>query len=154
MQKALFFSGVGTVYSAANTRREEIEIYPETLPALRFLVRRGFRLVLVTSEYWEYKSFIAQLKDKSFQVLQYNPGEEPLPDFVSQRGLRLEESYYITDGIFLKWFSAWGCPIILVLSGKGCCTVAAYENKEITGLVDVCKDIYAAAFSIALKDKY
>lgn len=152
MHRAVFFSGAGTTYTAINSRREESEIYPETLPALRFLARRGFVLVLVTTEHQEYKNFLAQLKDKSLAVLHYNPSDEDLADFARERELGLKECFFVTDGLALKLFQNTACQQILVLSGKGVQSLAAFQNGELAGLSDVCKDIYAAAFSIALNN--
>ena len=65
MQRAVFFSGRGTVFAQDFTDRDEIELYTQTLPALRFLHRRGYFLVLVSEERREYKKFLSLLKDKS-----------------------------------------------------------------------------------------
>jgi len=152
MHKAVFFSGVGTIYTTTRMRGEEIEIYPETLPALRFLARRGYSLVLVTNERQEYKNFVAQLKDKSLTVLHYSSGEEELLRFAELRELNLKESFFVTDGLSLKSFQTAGCQQILVLSGKGVQTLSAFQNKHLLEFSDVCKGIYAAAFSIALNN--
>lgn len=151
MHKAVFFSGAGTIYTVSSSRREDSEIYPETLPALRFLARRGFILVLVTGEHQEYKNFLAQLKDKSLAVMHCNPNEEDPSSFARAREIDLLESFFVTDGLHLKLFQSTDCRQILVLSGKGVQTFSAFQNGELAGLSDVCKDIYAASFSMALK---
>ncbi|MDX9872886.1 MAG: hypothetical protein RBT41_10780, partial [Clostridia bacterium] len=64
MKKAVFFSGSGTVYSRDERQNKRIELYPDTVSALRFLSRRGYELVLLTSGYYEFKRFRTALKDK------------------------------------------------------------------------------------------
>lgn len=150
MQKAVFFSGAGTVYAAGCSRRDDLEVYTETLAALRFLARRGFALVLVTNERQEYKSFVSQLKDKSFPILHFNPCEDELGVFVEMHDISLSDSYFVTDRLLPKVL-VQSCSLVLVLSGQGVCTLATLDEKNGFRLRDVCKDIYAAAFSIALE---
>lgn len=152
MQKAVFFSGTGTAYSGGGSLREGLEVYSATWPALRFLNRRGYTLVHVTPEWQEYKSLISSSKDKTISIIHYNSDEQSLNQFPEYNGINLHESYLITDGLSLKIFQGSGCRIILVLTGRGFCTLTAQEEKEISVFSDVCKDIYAAAFSIALSN--
>lgn len=150
MQKAVFFTGIGTAYSGAGTLRDGLEVYSATMPALRFLNRRGYTLVLVTPEWHEYKTFMGAIKDKSLPIIHFNTDEENLLQFIENNGISIKESYLITDGLCLKIFQGIGCRIILVLSGRGFCTLTSQEQKEIPWFSNVCKDLYAAAFSIAL----
>lgn len=145
MQKAVFFSGVGTSYCCREQGKDELEVYPETLPALRFLARRGFIPVLVTPHRQEYKWFVSAIKDKSFPLLHWDTVED-FPEFNIKNQISLPESFLITDGLYLNTFQKYGLKIILVLSGRGFCTYNQCEN----GYSDVCKNIYAAAFSAAL----
>lgn len=149
MKRAIFFSGVGTAYTSSKATKEEMEIYPETLHALRFLARRGYLLVLVTLQRQEYRWLRGMLKDKTIPVYFFQVGEEDGPTFFQQHEIDIPKSYFITDGLYLKTFQKLKCKNILVLSGRG---VRTLESIEKTNLVDVCKDIYAAAMSIALNN--
>jgi len=151
MQKAIFFAGYGTAYKTVEAEQKLLEVYPETIPALRFLSRRNFAPVLVTPEYQEYRKLIASLEDKALSVYHWDIGREELTTFVDANDMNLEESYFITDGQYLKKMQNTGCKIILVLSGMGCCLLDKLAVEEVTGISDVCKDIYAAAFSVAHK---
>ncbi len=148
MQKAVFFSGQGTVYTMAGANKENPELYAETLPALRFLHRRGFILVLVTKEHQEYKSFVNLLKDRSLPVQYFSTAEDELHRFAYHNRLTLEQSVFVTDGMNLELFLK-ACPVILVLTGRGFCTLEDCETYGRPVFRDVCRDIYAAAFSIA-----
>lgn len=150
MQKAIFFSGPGTAYTGLDLRRETLELYPETLPALRFLGRRGFILILVTPEHQEFKWFASALKTKTLSLLHWDVNKNDLDSFVKKHRINMEESYFITDGLYLKNFQNRGCKIILVLSGRGFYTLDSQEYKDFQGFMDVCKNIYAAVFNVAL----
>ena len=150
MQKAIFFSGSGTAYTGLDFGRENMELYPETVPALRFLGRRGFRLILATPEHQEFKWFVSSLRNKTLSLLHWDVDNNGLDRFVKIHRINLEESYFITDGLYLKNFQNKGGKIILVLSGRGFSTLESQEYKEFQGFEDVCKNIYAAAFSVAL----
>lgn len=150
MQRAVFFSGLGTVYSKDCTGKGEIELYTQTLPALRFLQRRGYLLVLVTSERQEYRHFLSLLKDRALPVLHFLQGEDELGSFATAKDIDLSQSFYVTDGHYLKPFTNSECRLILVLSGQGFETLAGLNKKDLDNLHDVCKDVYAAAFSLAL----
>lgn len=145
MLKAVFFSGAGTTYHYQNQGREGLELYPETLPALRLLARRGFVLVLATPQRQEYKWFISSIKDKSINPYHWDI-EEDLAGFMDKNNFSIADSCLITDGMYSQTFLTCGGKVILVLSGRGFCTLANHDN----GYSDVCKDIYAAAFSAAL----
>lgn len=153
MSKALFFSGCGTAYTTHNTVKRMMEIFPETLPALRFLARRGYGLVLVTSEFKEYKLLQNGLKDKTMPLLYWNGREEVLPDFLAENKFDLRKSYFVTDGRNLQEALCLGeWQIILVLTGIGVDTLQKLDFAQLQKINDVCKDIYAAAISIALND--
>ena len=151
MQKAIFFAGSGTAYKIVEAEQKLLEVYPETIPALRFLTRRDFLLVLVTPEYQEYRKMLLSLKDKAITVYHWDIVKEELTGFVHANDINLEESYFITDGQYLKKLQNSGCKTILVLSGMGCCLLDKLADEELKSLSDVCKDIYAAAFSVAHK---
>ena len=151
MQKAIFFAGCGTAYNTVGAEQKILEVYPETIPALRFLTRRDFILVLITPDYREYRKLLVALKDKALSACHWDIVKEELADFVRKNEINLEESYFITDGKYLKKLQNNGCKIILVLSGRGCYLLDKLTGEEIQGLADVCKDIYAAAFSVAQK---
>jgi len=154
MSKALFFSGCGTAYLTNNGVKRKIEIYPETLPALRFLARRGYRLVLVTPEFLEYKLLQAELKDKTLPLLQWNGREEELDAFLEKNKIKICESFFVTDKRYLQEALSFGYgQIILVLTGKGVDTLQKLEAQQLEKIMDICKDIYAAAISIALNAK-
>ncbi len=150
MQKAIFFAGCGTAYKTEVAQQKVFEVYPETIPALRFFTRRGFILVLVTPEYQEYRKLLVSLKDKSLSVYHWDIVKEELASFVRTNCINLDDSYFITDGQYLRKMQNTGCKIILVLSGMGFCQLDTLEAGEVQGLSDVCKDIYSAAFSVAL----
>ncbi|MCR4441158.1 MAG: hypothetical protein QHH10_03245 [Peptococcaceae bacterium] len=148
MEKAIFFSGEGTAFRGTIKTSDCLELYPETLPALRLLARRGFGLFLVTPQYQEYRWFKAALKDKTLPLGHFDPEKTGAACWGEVHSLDWGESYYITDGRYLKLFAAWSCKIILVLSGCGVSTLAS-AGSDLQLFADVCKDIYAAAFSAA-----
>ncbi len=154
MSKAIFFSGCGTAYLTNNSVKRNLELYPETLPALRFLARRGYLLVLVTSEFQEYKLLQAVLKDKSLALLHWNGREEDLDCFLEENTINLKESYFVTDSRFLQEaLYQGGWQIILVLTVKGVDTLEKLGSSQLEKITDICKDIYAAAISIVLNSK-
>lgn len=150
MRQAVFISGYGTAYTSHDGERENLELYPETLCALRFLSRRGFLLVLATPEFQEYKWLISALKDKTVAVLHWDTARDDPDQFMEMHGIEAEESYLITDGMWIKSMLAQRCRVILVLTGRGVKTLNSKEYNETPDCRDVCKNIYAAAFSIAL----
>ena len=154
MSKAIFFLGCGTAYLTNNSVKRNLEIYPETLPALRFLARRGYQLVLVTSEFQEYKLLLAVLKDKSLPLLHWNGREEDLEAFLEENAINLMESYFVTDSRYLQEALSQGSwQTILVLTGKGVDTLQKLGSQQLEKIADICKDIYAAAISIVLNSK-
>ncbi len=150
MRKAVFFAGAGTIYPTIYCGKDRLEIYPETLPAIRLLVRRGYALTLVTVNHKEYKSFLQSLKDKTLPLSNYNMAKAELGKFIANNRIDPVESFLITDGLHLKTFQNFGCRTILVLSGKGVSTLNALEPQELEGISDICKDVYMAACSVAL----
>jgi hypothetical protein len=151
MEKAIFFCGCGTSYAAGNARNKSLEIFPETLPALRFLGRRGYLLVLVTPEFQDYKLFQTGLKDKSLKLEYWNGVAEDLESVLEEKAINLQESYFLTDGTFLQELLHLGWKTILVLTGKGIYTLHNLTVCQVEEMDDICKDIYAAAISIAIK---
>lgn len=150
MRKAVFITGYGTAYTCHEKERETLELYPETLWALRFLSRRGFLPVLATPDFQEYKWLLSALKDKTVSVLHWDTARDDLDQFMERHGIGAEGSYLITDGTCIKSPLAKRCRVILVLTGRGVQTLNSKEYKEVPDCRDVCKNIYAAAFSIAL----
>jgi histidinol phosphatase-like enzyme len=152
MEKAIFFSGCGTSYFFENdiAVQRNLELYPETLPALRFLSRRGYLLVLIAPEVQEYKAFQNSLKDKTITLKYWNGREEDLEALLAEHLLNLQESYFITDGRYLQEYLSFGWQTILVLTGKGVSTLDSLEPRQLEKVCDVCKDFYAAAISIAI----
>lgn len=154
MSKAIFFSGCGTACVTNNSVKRNLEIYPETLPALRFLARRGYQLVLVTSEFQEYKLLRAVLKDKAISLLYWNGRTEDLNSFLEKHAINLRESYFVTDSRYLQETLSQGSwQIILVLTGQGVDTLQKLGAPQLEKVTDICKDIYAAAISIVLNSK-
>jgi len=154
MCKAIFFSGCGTAYLTNNSVMRDLEIYPETLPALRFLARRGYQFVLVTSEFQEYKLLQAVLKDKTLPLLHWNGREEDLDSFLEENAIKMRGSYFVTDSRYPQealYLDSW--QTILVLTGKGVDTLQKLSAQQLAKITDICKDIYAAAISIALNSK-
>jgi len=154
MCKAIFFSGCGTAYLTNNSVMRDLEIYPETLPALRFLARRGYQFVLVTSEFQEYKLLQAVLKDKTLPLLHWNGREEDLDSFLEENAIKMRGSYFVTDSRYPQealYLDSW--QTILVLTGKGVDTLQKLSAQHLAKITDICKDIYAAAISIALNSK-
>lgn len=149
MKKVIFFSGLGTAYTGRDTPQIGIDLYPETLSALRFLSRRGFHLALVTPERQEYKNFLSFVKDKALNITYCSGWEKDIIKLSNDMEISLKESLFITDGLYLQTFSQLGVKIILVLSGQGFCTLDSREG-DFEGFGDICKNIYAAAFSAAL----
>lgn len=145
MRKAVFFSGAGTSYRYQGRGKEGLELYPETIPALRILVRRGFVPILAVPQRQEYKWFVSSIKDKTLNIHHWDI-EGDLQEFMIKNCINKNESCFITDGIYSRTFINIGCKVILVLSGRGFCTLTDHEN----GYSDISKDIYAAAFSTAL----
>lgn len=148
MRRAVFFPGQGTVYSGANENQDGLEFYPETLPAFRFLARRGFDLILVTPDYQELRLIRAALKDKKLLLYHWNTSRMDFSAFLEKYRISEEESYFITDGLYLKHFMNKTCKIILVLSGRGFDTLTSVPDPG--GFADICKNIYAAAFSVTM----
>jgi len=154
MSKAIFFSGCGTAYLTNNSVKRNLEIYPETLPALRFLARRGYQLVLVTPDFQEYKLLLAVLKDKTLPLLHWNGRAEDLDSFLEENVINLQESYFVTDSrYFQEALNQDSWQTILVLTGKGVDTLQKSSAQQLKMITDICKDIYAAAISIALNSK-
>ncbi|PKM90962.1 MAG: hypothetical protein CVU87_00130 [Firmicutes bacterium HGW-Firmicutes-12] len=152
MIKVIFFPGMGTLYSVSRDKKETIEIYPEAISALRFLSRRGYELVLLTPEYSEYKRFRAAVKDKTLSLHNFNPEKNDLSAFMEKQMISEEESFLITDGLYWKYFQNTKARIILILSGAGFCTLAGLEDDANEYFKDICKNIYAAAFSVAINN--
>lgn len=152
MRKVIFFPGIGTTYSLSKEQKNSIDIYPETIPALRFLSRRGYEFVLITSEYCEFNKFRSALKDKNIPLYYLNLEKTSLALFNERHMISDEESCFITDGLYLKHFLDKKIRVILVLSGNGFFTLSALNTNENEQLADICKNIYAAAFSIALNN--
>lgn len=151
MSKAIFFSGCGTVYTTNNTIKRNMEIFPETLPALRFLARRGYCFILVSSEFQEYQLLQNGLKDKTIPLLFWNGREDDLDNFLENNCIDLEDSYFVTDSRYLQEaLTINGWQIILVLTGKGVETLQNIDSQQLEKITDICKDIYAAAISIVL----
>ena len=147
MHKAVFFSGNGTAYSRAGSNTDDIDIFPETMSALRFLYKRGYQLVLVTKKRSEYQQLLFKLLDQALPIMHFNPETDCLQKFAFGQGILIRESYYISDHTKMhESFS--GCRFILVLTGNGYCSMAELAEGEMTGLYDISRDIYAAAFSI------
>lgn len=150
MRKAVFFSGPGTVYAPRCVGEKVGELYPATLPALRFLGRRGYCLVLLTPEFREYQWLRANLAEKTLPLLYWNGQKRDLGVFLQKNNLDLKRSYYVTDNcqvtelLFLPW------QTILVLTGRGIATLQKLSVVELQRVVDLCKDVYAAAISIAI----
>lgn len=152
MRKAVFFSGHGTVYSYERNDTGGMQIYPETMHALRFFQRRGFVLVLLTSDGCEYRNFKSLLKDKTLNLYQLKGGEDNIRKFISEHNIDISKSYYISDGIYINIFHRLGIKVLLVLTGKGFFTYNAMNSTEMGVILDVCKDIYAAAFRVVFHD--
>jgi hypothetical protein len=152
MIKVIFFPGVGTLYSVPRDKKETIEIYPEAISALRFLSRRGYELVLLTSEYSEFKRFRMAVKDKTLPLHSFNPDKNDLSAYMKRQMISEEESFLITDGLYWKHFQNTKARIILILSGGGFCTLAGLDGDASEYFTDICKNIYAAAFSVALNN--
>lgn len=150
MEKAIFFCGCGTSYSVGNTLKRSLEIFPETLPALRFLGRRGYLLVLVTPEFQDYKLFQTNLKDKTIKLEYWNGLADDLDSVLGGKLINLQESYFLTDGTYLQELLHLGWKTILVLTGKGVYTLHNLDVRQIEEVSDICKDIYAAAISIVI----
>ena len=152
MEKAIFFSGCGTAYSVGtdNFTKKKLELYPETVPALRFLHRRGYLTVLISPELQEYKLFQSSLKDKTLMPEYWNGREEDLDILLEEQFINVQESYFVTDGSYLQEWLQLGWQKILVLTGKGVATLDSLETEQLKKICDVCKDIYAAAISIAI----
>lgn len=150
MRKVIFFPGIGTVYSLSKEQKHSIDIYPETVPALRFLACRGYEFVLINSDYSEFRKFRTALKDKNIPLFNLNLEKTSLPLFIQRHMISREESVLITDGLYIKQFLEKQLRVILVLSGNGVCTLSALNGNVDGHLADICKNIYAAAFSIAL----
>lgn len=148
----IFFPGIGTTYSLSKEQKNSIDIYPETIPALRFLSRRGYEFVLITTEFGEFNKFRSALKDKNIPLYYLNLEKTSLAQFNERHMISDEESCFITDGLYLKHFLDRKLRIILVLSGNGFFTLSALNSNEDEQLADICKNIYAAAFSIALNN--
>jgi hypothetical protein len=151
MQKAIFFAGCGTAFQNEGPEQRGWVVYPETLPALRFVTGRGFLAVLVTPNYSEYQRLVADLQGKALTVYHWDIAKNELVDFIRHNDINLAESYFITDGQHLETMQKTGCKIILVLSGRGCDYLDNMESDTLNSLADVCRDIYAAAFSVAQK---
>lgn len=150
MRKVIFIAGCGTAYGCHETGRDEIEVYPETLAALRFLERRNLILILATPSTKEYRQFLSSLKDK-ITLYHWDTNKVEIGEFRKLHGLVKNECIFITDGLYLKSFLHPGCKVLLVLSGRGLQTLAsAQEEKEDKPFDDVAKDIYAAVFSALL----
>lgn len=151
MRKVIVIAGCGTAYGCPETGREEIEVYPETLAALRFLERRNYALVLATPSTKEYKQFMSSLKDKTLKLRHWDLSRLEAGEFRKLHGLEKDECIFITDGLYLKNFAETDGKVLLVLSGKGLQTLAsAQEDKDRAPFDDVAKDIYAAVFSALL----
>jgi len=148
MEKAVFFSGEGTTFSGSVRTPARPELYPETLPALRLLARRGFGLFLVTPELREYRWFKSALNDRTLSLGHFDPERPDAAGWLKNHLSGGRESCYITDGRYLKTFAGWNFKIVLVLSGCGMDTLVSAGN-DLKLLADVCRDIYAAAFSAA-----
>jgi hypothetical protein len=153
MGKAIFFSGCGTSYFCENNScvKKNLEMYPEVLPALRFLSRRGYLPVLITPELQEYRLFQSSLKDKTITLQYWNGREEDLDALLEEHFINLQECFFITDGKYLQDFLPLGWQTILVLTGKGVSTLDCLETWQLEKVCDICKDIYAAAISIAIQ---
>ncbi|HHY06801.1 MAG TPA: hypothetical protein GX532_07505 [Clostridia bacterium] len=151
MTKAIFFSGSGTSYTVNCTVKRSLEIYPATLPALRFLGRRGYLLVLVAPEFQEYRQLQTGLKDKTLSLGYWNGQKEDLELLIKENAINLRESYFITDHYYLQELLFFDWRTILVLTGKGVATLQKLNEEQLKKVVDICKDIYAAAISIALQ---
>lgn len=149
MAKAIFFSGMGTVYFLQ--KPSGLELYTATKPALRFLKRRGYLLVLGTPKWQEYQWLQGQLPTHNFSLLYWNGKEESLLHLIRERKISLAESYLLTDNAFLSEFLFWDWQVILLLTGKGIMTWQGLREKEIVQIEDVCKDIYSAAISIVIR---
>lgn len=152
MKKAIFISGYGTAYRCSDFSVCENEIYPDTLPALRFLARRGFMLVLVTPDRQEYKWFKRYLRNKTLNLMHCFCEVKNILDFIEEYSIDLEKSYYISDGLYLKRFQDINCNKILVLSGRGVNTLGQFNAENLREFTDICRDIYSAAFSVALNN--
>jgi hypothetical protein len=150
MEKAIFFCGCGTAYSFSNTAPRNLEIYPETLPALRFLERRGYLLVMVTPEFQDYKLFQNSLKDKTIKLVYWNGLIEDLDGVLGENLINLQESYFITDGTYLRELLHLGWKTILVLTGKGVYTLHYLDVPQLEEINEISKDIYAAAISVVI----
>lgn len=152
MEKAIFFSGFGTSYFYENDSlvKRNLELYPETLPALRFLSRRGYLLVLITPDMQEYKAFQTSLKDKTMMLQYWNGREEDIDALIEKHFLNIQDCFFITDGHYLQEYLPLGWQTILVLTGKGVSTLDILETTQLAHICDICKDIYAAAISIAI----
>lgn len=148
VKKAVFFSGHGTVYTYAGSDADDMEIYPESLHALRFLQRRGFLLVLLTPDINEYRYFKNSQKDKNLNIYHVKGGEDGIRRFIWENDIDVCKSYYITDSVYINIFHRLGIKIILTLTGKGYFTYNELDNKEMNVFMDVCKNIYAAAFRV------
>jgi len=151
MRKAIFFAGEGTAWRICGQARESFELYPETIPALRFLSNRDFFLVLMTPDQREYEWLLEALGKEAAALSCWDTAQETLDVFAQKNGIAIEKSYFITDGSCLDRIEKNTGNIILVLSGTGFNTLSALGEKESGGFADVCRDIYAAAFSVAHK---
>lgn len=146
MHKAFFFLGSGTSFFYNGKRKEGMELYPGTVPALRFLSRRGFSMFLVTPFYHEYKAFCSSLKDKTFPVYYWDSNSVDYRRMLARMGIVAEKSFCATDGPYAGSFFRAGCKVILVLTGRGLLTLEGEEKNNGCCFYDICKDIYAAAF--------
>ncbi len=155
MNKAAFFSGPGTAYAYAikDGGERTLEVYPETLPALRFLKRRGFILILITSDRQAFRNFLGCIKDKTLELSCWNGEMEELNRLLQKKEIDIKESCIITDGPYLKLLGDMGCRIFLVLTGTGVCTLNSFDFSEGLGVTDICKNIYSAAFSITMLNR-
>lgn len=152
MKRAVFFAGLGTVYSQQAGPKKQIELYPDTVSALKFLDRRGYELILLSSGYYEYKRFCTALKDKSIRLAHLNPEKNDLRTYLLNNNLDAERSFLITDGSYLQTFLKYRTQIILVLTGEGLFTLGCWADKENECFADICKNFYAAALSVALNN--
>jgi histidinol phosphatase-like enzyme len=150
MNEAIFFSGCGTAYTLSNNTKRNLEIYPETLPALRFLEKKGYLPVLVTADFTEYKLLQSVLKDNTIRLEYWSGSEDELDDLLEKWSINIEKSYFLTDGVNLQELQPLGWKTILVLTGNGVNTLNSMDVRQLEKILDICKDIYAAAISVVM----
>jgi hypothetical protein len=83
--------------------------------------------------------------------LEYWSGsEDELDDLLEKWSINIEKSYFLTDGVNLQELQPLGWKTILVLTGNGVNTLNSMDVRQLEKILDICKDIYAAAISVVM----